>query len=60
MNKTQLRKRVEDLLTEYIDESEHQEGMSYWKMFDSLQDAVADFLLYAKIVNEDDQKRKGQ
>lgn len=46
-------KRVEALLKEYVDESEHQDGKDYWKMFKTPDHAVKDFLLYSKIVTTD-------
>ena len=34
---------LEDLLSEYIVEAEHQDGVGYWDQFESVQDAVDDF-----------------
>lgn len=50
--KSQLRKWASEngysseMVEEYINEAEHQDGDGYWKNFASVDEAVADFQLY--------------
>lgn len=47
----EFRLRVNALLNEYIAEAEHQDGEGYWsEYFNSVDEAVADFLRYSKFV----------
>lgn len=42
-----------DLLAEYIEEAEHQDGYDYWDNFSNPWEAYKDFLLYKENVSED-------
>ena len=48
------REPLEDLLSEYITEAEHQEGVGYWDQFDSISDAVEDFTRFVSFCENSD------
>jgi hypothetical protein len=43
---------LEDLLSEYIVEAEHQDGVAYWDQFESVQDAVDDFERFVEFTEQ--------
>jgi len=43
---------LEDLLSEYICEAEHQDGIGYWDQFDCALDAVEDFKRFVAFCEE--------
>jgi hypothetical protein len=42
------RSNQSELVEEYIEESEHQEGFEYWYEFESIGEMLTDFDLYAE------------
>lgn len=41
-----------DEVSEYVGEAEHQDGENYWNYFETLHDAVDDFVQYLEVINE--------
>jgi|GEM_PF-5133666 hypothetical protein len=57
--KRQFKKRVRELLKEYIEEAEHQEGTGYWReYFSTVDEAIADFALFLDNVGDPDGSKK--
>lgn len=48
MYKEQLNNKVQSLVDEYCREAEHQDGPEYWDQFNTLNEALQDFILYAQ------------
>ena len=48
------REPLEDLLSEYITEAEHQDGVGYWDQFETVLDAVEDFKRFVAFCEECD------
>lgn len=46
--RTLLKERLLNLVDEYCDEGEHQDGQEYWDQFDNLEQAYQDLILYAQ------------
>ena len=45
-NKIKLFRQLNDLLNDYSDEAEHQDGYQYWNNFETLREFLEDLNLY--------------
>lgn len=48
ITKEQFEQRMTELVREYCDETEHQNGLDAWKEFKTMSDVIKDFVLYCR------------